>query len=111
MASLNRICIIGNVGRDPEARQAGDKTVVSFSVACTEKRGGNESTTWFNIEAWDKLGEIVNKYVTKGKQVYIEGRVVIDEWDDKTTGAKRSKMKVVARDMILLGGKREEAPF
>ena len=110
MASLNKCIIIGNVGRDPEMRFTPDgKPVTSFSVAMnrtyTDGSGERrESTDWMEVTAWNKLAETCNQYVTKGMQVYCEGRVQLHTWDrqDGTTGAK---MQMTASQVIFLGGK------
>ena len=109
MAGLNKVMIIGNLGRDPEMRYTpSGSPVTSFSVAVTRKwnsRDGEarEETEWFNVNCWDKLAEIANQYLTKGKQVYIEGRLRTHSWDDKTTGEKKYRKEVVATDMTMLG--------
>jgi single-strand DNA-binding protein len=109
MAGLNKVMIIGNLGRDPEMRYTpSGSPVTSFSVAVTRKwnsRDGEsrEETEWFNVNCWDKLAEIANQYLTKGKQVYIEGRLRTHSWDDKQTGEKKYRTEVVATDMTMLG--------
>ncbi|MCP4110922.1 MAG: single-stranded DNA-binding protein [Desulfobacteraceae bacterium] len=113
MASLNKLCLIGFLGRDPEIRytQSG-QAVANFSVATTdtwtdkvtgEKR---ENTTWFRISAWGRLGEICGQYLSRGKQVYIEGRVQLNEWTDKD-GNNRANLEVLANQMVMLGRKDE----
>ena len=109
MAGLNKVMIIGNLGRDPEMRYTpSGSPVTSFSVAVSrnwKSREGEarEETEWFNVTCWDKLAEIANQYLTKGKQVYIEGRLRTHSWDDKTTGEKKYRTEVVATDMTMLG--------
>ena len=113
MAGLNKVMIIGNLGRDPEMRYTPSGTpVTSFSVAVsrnwrTPEGENREETEWFNVECWNKLAEIANQYLQKGRQVYIEGRLKTDSWDDKNTGEKRYRTKVVASDMTMLGGRGE----
>jgi single-strand DNA-binding protein len=113
MAGLNKVMIIGNLGRDPEMRYTpSGSPVTSFSVAVTRKwnsRDGEakEETEWFNVNCWDKLAEIANQYLTKGKQVYIEGRLRTHSWDDKQTGEKKYRTEVVATDMTMLGQRGE----
>jgi single-strand DNA-binding protein len=113
MASLNKVILIGNVGRDPEVRYlpSGD-AVANFSLATTEtwkdKQGGKqERTEWHNVSVFGKLAEIVRDYVTKGKQVYLEGSIATEEWTDKE-GAKRKTTKVKLSgpraQLVLLGG-------
>ncbi len=105
--SLNKVMIIGNVGRDPEMRYTknGDP-VTSFSVAAsrtwtTPEGDRREETDWFNIVAWNKLAETCNQYVTKGRKVYIEGRLRTRSWEGQD-GQKHYRTEVVAGQMILL---------
>jgi single-strand DNA-binding protein len=117
MASLNKVILIGNVGRDPEIRylQSGD-AVANFSLATSEswkdKSGDKqERTTWHRVEVFGKVAEIVKQYVTKGSPLYVEGSLVTDEWTDKD-GNKRSTTKVKLTGfnskLLLLGGRREK---
>ncbi|MBW2621296.1 MAG: single-stranded DNA-binding protein [Deltaproteobacteria bacterium] len=104
MAGVNKVIIIGNLGRDPEIRYTQNgKAVCNFSVAVTEKRGGNENTEWFNVVAWEKLAEICGEYLSKGRQVYIEGRLQTREWEDRD-GNKRQTTEIVALQMQMIGG-------
>lgn len=109
MAGLNKVMVIGNLGRDPEMRYTpSGSPVTSFSVAVSrtwntpegEKR---EETEWFNVECWNKLAEIANQYLQKGKQVYVEGRLKTDSWEDKNSGEKKYRTKLVATDLTMLG--------
>ena len=104
---VNNCMFIGRLGRDPETRytQSG-KAVASFSLACSEKRGGEESTDWVNIVAWDKLGEICAQYLTKGSLVFISGRMQTRKWQDKE-GGTRYTTEIVAREMKMLDGRRD----
>jgi single-strand DNA-binding protein len=101
--------IIGNLGKDPEMRYtASGSPVTSFSVAVSRRwnsREGEsrEETEWFSVTCWDKLAEIANQYLSKGKQVYIEGRLRTRSWDDQQTGEKKYRTEVVATDMTMLG--------
>jgi single-strand DNA-binding protein len=112
MSSLNRVQIIGNLGKDPEVRYTADgKTVANFSVACGEKwkdSSGHvqERTEWFKVTAWDKLGEICKQYLAKGRQVYIEGKLRTREYQDND-GNKRHSTELIASNVILLGNKPE----
>lgn len=103
MASFNKITIVGYLGRDPELRHtpAGD-AACSFSVATTEGKGDNAVTTWFRITTWRRQAEIANQYLTKGKQVYIEGRLRTNVYTDKD-GNQRTSLEVAATDMQFLG--------
>ena len=109
---LNKVMIIGNLGRDPEMRYTpSGKPVTTFSVATTrtwntadgEKR---EETEWFNVVAWSSLAEICKQYLTKGQQVYIEGRLQTRHWDDQE-GNKHTSVEIVANEMIILSERRE----
>ena len=105
MASFNKITLIGYLGKDPEIRYTADGTpVTSFSVATTEKRKGEDITTWFKISAWSKLAEVTNRYLTKGSQVYLEGRLSQSEYTDKD-GVTRNTLEVRASDVQFLGSK------
>jgi single-strand DNA-binding protein len=108
MASVNKVILVGNLGRDPEIRYTQQGTAVAnFSLATTNRfksRSGEmeERTEWHRIVAWDKLAEICGQYLAKGRQVYIEGRLQTREWEDKD-GNKRSTTEVVAQTMQMLG--------
>jgi single-strand DNA-binding protein len=106
--SLNKVLLIGNVGRDPEMRylQSGEP-VTTFSVATNRRwTGGDgqprEETEWHNVVAWRKLAEQCNEYLNKGRKVYIEGRLQTRSWDDQATGQKRYRTEIVADRMIML---------
>jgi single-strand DNA-binding protein len=107
---LNKVQIIGRLGRDPEMRYTPQGTpVTNFSVATGGKwtdRNGNErdDTEWFRIEAWNRLAETCNQYLSKGKEVYIEGRLKTRRYTDRD-GIERTSVEVVANDMVMLGGK------
>ena len=104
MASLNKLEIIGHLGRDPESRFTADgKQVVTFSVAATEKWQGGSHTEWFSIVAWQKLAEICIKFLKKGSMVFIEGTVKTREYEGRD-GTKRKVTEVIAKQMIMLGG-------
>ena len=104
---LNRCDFIGRLGRDPETRytQSG-KAVASFSIACSEKRGGEESTEWVNVVAWEKLAEICGQYLAKGSLVFISGRMQTRKWQDKE-GGTRYTTEIVAREMKMLSPRSE----
>lgn len=113
---LNKVIIIGNVGRDPEIRYTpSGRPVTSFSVATTrnwvsaegERR---EETEWFNVVAWGTLAEICKQHLSKGQQVYVEGRLQTRGWEDEH-GKKHFRTEVVANEMILLGERRHPAEF
>jgi single-strand DNA-binding protein len=110
---LNKVMIIGHLGRDPELRfTPSGRPVTSFSMATSRswKTSDGErrsETEWFNIVAWGSLAEICNQYLKKGQHVYIEGRLQTRSWED-TDGNKRNTTEVVAREMIMLGDRRAE---
>lgn len=115
--SVNKAILIGNLGRDPELRHtASGKSVATFTVATnrtwTAPDGtAQEETEWHNIVAWDRLAEICQQYLQKGRKVYIEGRIQTRSWDDKSSGQKRYMTEIVANQMIILdapGGARGE---
>jgi len=109
MRSLNRVQLIGRLGKNPEVRYTSNgSSVANFTMATNETWTGkdgqkNERTEWHNIVAWGKLGEICGEYLTKGKQVYIEGRLTTRSWEDPE-GKKRYTTEVKADNMIMLGG-------
>lgn len=110
MAGLNKMAIIGFLGRDVEVRQTQDGlTIANFSVAVSEKIKGQDSTLWFKIAAFGKLGEICSQYLSKGQQVYIEGRLQTSEWEDRE-GNKRFSLEIVANQMVMLGSKGDNQP-
>jgi single-strand DNA-binding protein len=107
---LNKVMIIGNLGRDPEMRYTpSGKPVTSFSLACSrswissdgERR---EETEWFNVVAWGNLAEICNQHLSKGQQVYVEGRLQTRSWEDNN-GQRHFRTEVVANEMIILGNR------
>jgi len=114
MSSLNKIMLIGNLGRDPEVRYTPEGTpVANFSIATSENwndKSGNrqEHTEWHNIVAWNRLADLSKKYLTKGRQVYVEGRIRTREWNDRE-GNKRRTTEVVATQMVLLGSRPQSA--
>lgn len=113
---LNKVQIIGRLGRDPEMRYTSQGTpVTNFSVATGGKwtdRNGNErdDTEWFRVEAWDRLAETCNQYLTKGKEVYIEGRLKTRKYTDRD-GIERTVTEVVANNMLMLGGKGDSGSY
>ena len=110
MASLNKVLIMGNLGRDPETRLAGQSKVCSFTVAITEKwkdkaTGEQKTATeWVPVTIWGKLAEIAEQYLRKGASVYIEGKWKTRSWEDQE-GKKQYKTELVAESMQMLGGK------
>ena len=106
---INKVILVGNLGRDPEVRYTpSGVAVANFTIATSErwkdKATGEmqERTEWHRIVAWGKLGEICGEYLSKGRQVYIEGRIQTREWEDKE-GIKRYNTEIVANEMKMLG--------
>jgi single-strand DNA-binding protein len=108
--AVNKAILIGNLGKDPELKYTpSGKAVATFSLATTERWTGqdgqkNESTTWHNIVAWGKQAEVIKEYLSKGRQVYIEGRIVNRSYDDKD-GNKRYISEVVVQNFQFLGNR------
>jgi single-strand DNA-binding protein len=108
---LNKVMIIGHLGRDPEMRYTpSGKPVTNFSVATsrswtTSDGEHRNETEWFNVVAWSSLAEICNQYLVKGQQVYIEGRLQTRHWEDDN-GKQHSSIEIVANEMIMLGKRR-----
>ena len=115
MASVNRVTILGNAGRDPEIRYATNGTaVVNVSLATSrswkDKAGEKqEETEWHRVVAYDKLAEIIGQYVKKGSSIYVEGRLKTRKWQDKD-GKDVYATEVIAEQMQLLGGREEATP-
>lgn len=113
MASINRVILVGNLGKDPEIRHIeGGVTVARFPIATSETykdRSGNkvERTEWHNIVAWRGLAEVAEKYLKKGQSVYIEGKIRSNNYQDKD-GIQRYSIEIVADNMTMLGGGRGE---
>lgn len=112
--SVNKVILIGTLGKDPELKYTPQGTpVAKFSIATNEgykdKQSGEwkERTEWHNIVAWQRTAEVAAEYLKKGRQVYIEGRITTRSWDDKDSGQKRYMTEIVVNDLVLLGGKRE----
>ncbi|NDD64899.1 MAG: single-stranded DNA-binding protein, partial [Acidobacteria bacterium] len=112
MASFNKVIIVGYLGRDQEMRYTSQGTAVSnFSIATTERRkdrNGEQQdiTTWFRVSLWGKQAEAVAQYLTKGKMVYVEGRLRTEEFTDRD-GNKRFSLDVTATDLQLLGSRND----
>ena len=114
MASLNKVMLIGNLGKDPEVRfTASGQAVASFSLATSEKFKGKtgeweERTEWHNITLWGKLAEIAGEYLSKGKTIYVEGRLQTRKWQDKS-GNDRYTTDIVGDKMQMLSAKGERS--
>ena len=113
--SFNKIFIVGNLGRDPELRYTAQGTpVCSFSMATNERRKDKngemqDQTTWFRITLWNRLAETASQYLQKGKQVYIEGRLRVEEYVDRD-GKPRHSLEVFATDMQFIGSRGDDVP-
>lgn len=102
--SINQVILMGRLTRDPEMRTTTTgKSIASFSIA-VDRGGEGDQTDFFDVTAWEKLGELVNQYLSKGRRCLVQGRLRQDSWDDKETGKKRSKVEVVATDVTFLDG-------
>ena len=115
MPGLNKVQLIGNLGRDPESRTTPTgKRLSQFSLAVTRrwKSGGEnkEATDWFNVEVWGKLAEVAQQYMKKGSLVYVEGRLQTDKYEDKS-GETKYSTKVVANTLQFLDRKPAEEPL
>lgn len=101
---INQVILMGRLTRDPETRSTSSgKTVTSFSLA-VDRGGQDDQADFFDVTAWEKTGELVAQYLTKGRRCLVQGRLRQDSWDDKDTGKKRSKVEVVANDVTFLDG-------
>jgi single-strand DNA-binding protein len=111
--SVNKVILLGNVGKDPEIKATASGTVVAtFSIATSERfkdKTGNwqDRTEWHNLVAYQRTAEIVRDYVKKGNKLYVEGRLQTSSWDDKTTGQKKYKTEIIVNDLSLLSGRGE----
>ena len=111
MASFNKVILLGNLTRDPEVRYTPKGSAVcdlgiainrQYTLDSGEKR---EEVTYVDVVLWSRLAEIAGEYLKKGRPIFIEGRLQLDTWDDKQSGQKRSKLRVVGETMQLLGGR------
>lgn len=109
--SVNKVILVGNVGKDPEIRYtASGIPVGKFSLATNDRfkdKNGEfqERTEWHTIVAWRRLAEIVGEFVSKGSKVYVEGKIQTANWDDRHSGEKKYRTEIVARDLVLLGSR------
>jgi len=111
MAGINKVILVGNLGKDPEVRYLdNERAVAQFSIATSDSytdRQGQKvvNTEWHNIELWDGLAKVAEQYLKKGDQVYIEGSIKTDKWVAKDTGENRSRVIIRARTLQMLGSK------
>lgn len=110
MAGFCKVILMGNVGKDPELRHtANGKSVLNLSVATSNKKQGEEVTLWHRVTMYDKLAEIASQHLRKGRQVCIEGRLNYSSYTDKS-GVEKQQTEIIATDLHLIGGNREERP-
>ena len=117
MANVNKTILIGRLGNTPELRHTPSNRAVTelrlaVSKTWTDRAGGEkmERTDWFSVDVWDKQAENCTKYLQKGREVYVEGHLSIDEWNDKETQQKRTKVKITADHVQFIGGAKNEGP-
>jgi single-strand DNA-binding protein len=109
--SVNKVILIGNLGKDPEVKYTPQGTAVARLTVATNERFKDKSgewqdrTEWHNVVLWQRLAEIAGEYLKKGGKVYIEGRLQTRSWDDKQTNQKKYMTEVVANDLVLLSGR------
>jgi len=102
--SINQVILMGRLTRDPEMRTTTTgKSIASFSLA-VDRQSQDDQADFFDVTAWEKLGELANQYLSKGRRCLVQGRLRQDSWDDKETGKKRSRIEVVATDITFLDG-------
>ena len=108
MANLNKVMLIGNLTRDPELRYTPKGTAVADVAIAINRIWNNEAgqrqeeTTFVDVTLWGRQAELAQQYLSKGRGIYVEGRLQMDTWDDKTTGQKRSKLKVIGENLQFL---------
>lgn len=114
MASFNKVILVGNLTRDPQVRYTpGGSAVAEVGLAVNRSwfdknsNSRKEETTFVDVTLWGRTAEVASEYLTKGRSVLIEGRLQLDQWDDKESGQKRSKLKVIGENMTMLGGRGE----
>jgi len=111
--SVNKVILLGNVGKDPEIRSTpGGTMVASFTLATSDRQKdaqGNwqDRTEWHNLKAFNRTAEIIRDYVKKGSKLYVEGKITTNSWDDKETGQKRYRTEILVNDLSLLSGRDE----
>src|SRR6188508_2742681 len=114
MANLNKVFLMGNLTRDPQVRYTpGGTAVAEIGLAVNrswfdkQANARREEVTFVDVTLWGREAEVASEYLAKGRPVFIEGRLQLDSWDDKQTGQKRSKMRVVCENMQFVGGRGE----
>ncbi len=108
---VNKVILIGNLGRDPEVRSTpSGQTVASFSLATNRKwrdRDGNrqEQTEWHSVVCWGRQAEVAGQYLTRGKKIYVEGRLQTSSWEDRQSGEKKYRTEIICENFQMLGGR------
>jgi single-strand DNA-binding protein len=108
MKSLNKVCLLGNVGKDPEVRSSQSGSIIAnFSIATSDRQKdaqGNwqDKTDWHNLVAFARAAEIVRDYVRKGSKLYVEGKLSTSSWEDKTSGQRKYKTEIIVNELIML---------
>jgi single-strand DNA-binding protein len=108
---MNKVTLIGNVGKDPELRTIGDNQVVSFSLATTRRfkdKDGNKVTDWHSVQAWGKTAELIAQYVHKGDRLAVEGEIQYREYEKD--GVKRQAVNINCNEVEFLSGRKDDAP-
>lgn len=107
MSSVNKVILVGRLGRDPEVRHSSNgMEISSFSLATERKKGGDKVTTWHRCTAFDKTANVVNQYTTKGQMLYVEGSIDHEEYTDKD-GAKKTATKILVSNVQLLSSRED----
>lgn len=115
--SVNKVILIGNLGKDPEIKYTpSGMPVAKFSIATNERykdKSGEwqDRTEWHNLVAWQRTAEIIGEYVKKGSKIYIEGRLQTSSWEDKQSGEKKYRTEIVVQDLVLLSGRGDGEGF
>jgi|SRR6185369_10505732 len=113
--SVNKVILVGNVGKDPELKYTQSGVPVATLTLATNERYKEKSgewqdrTEWHNLKAWQKTAEIVGEYVKKGSKIYVEGKLQTSSWEDKQSGEKKYRTEVVVDELVLLSEKQKEA--
>lgn len=114
MKSVNKVILLGNVGKDPEIRSTGGGTLVASFTVATSDRSKNSSgewtdrTEWHNLVAYGRTAEVIRDYVRKGAKLYVEGKIQTRSWDDKTSGEKKYRTEIIVNELSLLSGRDPE---
>lgn len=112
MSGVNKVILIGRLGKDPELKDVSGTSICNFSIATSDEWKDDsgekqEKTEWHDIVAFRKTAEIAGKYLTKGREVYIEGKLQTRSWDDKETGVKKYRTEIVAHNVQFIGSKND----